>query len=426
MGNNRFSSSGGPAITSNKCRCNKQRVRILVINNPLTALFMKARLDEIESEKNCIYTIVLYEKREMPLGYGSNLDKDEEENKSRSLLLVKDKYPIYEPPSIYYRYPTFLTMMVDAVKIRKEQCNNKIRLDSFLRSVRLIDANVTEIWHANTHWQKYLSLFYPSAETFRFDHGLSETLIYFSSDTEKLIKLIWSKLRLRFIISYFFGLYFIIRPVETVSDHHYTLNALQINAALGRKRAEMIDPGWVRGEVISVKRAKGLCQGSTMAIILLENIKPWAKSDLDHKEYFAHFESMLLACAAPRLEALGLNTLVFKPKHWHEEYAREAVKSFDRLSRKFQLKYFPDYYANLPIEYFLKELVPKVLIGNLSSALYYAKQLVGGVETYTYDEWFVGYSLDKFGATYPDLERSRKVMFGRKVKYFEGLNPISL
>jgi hypothetical protein len=404
-----------------------KKVRILIINNPLTALFMDAQLSEVEKEQNDTSTIIFYEKRQLDLGYCANSEQCEEENRQYSLLLFKHKYPIYNPPEIYYRYSSFANLINDCWEIKQEQIDNKLRMTEFLRSIQLLGVNVAEIWHGNTFWQKYLSLDYPSATTVRFDHGLSETLMYFSSNERTLVNYIYSKLNLRKVLNYIMGLYFITPPVDAVSDIHFTLNSLNINAALGYEKTKLLAPERVGNSItFSIKGETELSHGSTMAVILLDNIKPWAKSPLEHKEYFAAFETMLLTQVASKFKTLGITTLVFKPKHWHEEYAREEINDFSRLSELFELKYFPDYYDNLPLEYFLRLLNPRVIVGNLSSGLYYAKHLLPLVETYTYDGWFIDYTIIKFGATYPDFHRMRPILFGSQVKYFESLNPVSL
>lgn len=388
---------------------------------------MNSRLSEVESEHNDISTIIFYEKRRLDPGYCENPEQREAENKQYSLFLFKNKYLTYCPPEIYYRYSTFANLIKDCWKVKQEQLDNKLQITLFLESIQLLSVNVTEIWHGNTFWQKYLNLNYPSATTVRFDHGLSETLMYFSSNERTLANHVYSKLNLRKVLNYVVGLYFVTPPVDAMSDIHFTLNSMHINAALGCEKTKMLAPDRVgQSAIFSTKGKTELGSGSGMAIVLLDNVKPWAKSDSDHKEYFADFETMLLSRGASKLTELGIKTIVFKPKHWQEEYARDAINNFRRLSEKFELKYFPDYYDNLPLEYFLKFLNPRAVIGNLSSGLYYAKHLLPLVETYTYDDWFVDYTIVKFGATYPDFQRMRPILFGSQAKYFESLNPVSL
>jgi hypothetical protein len=388
---------------------------------------MDARLSEVESDRNDISTIIFYEKRRLDPGYCDDPERCEKENEQYSLYLFKGKYLTYCPPEIYYRYSTFLNLIKNHRVIKSEQLDNQYQIKSFLKSIRLPGVNVTEIWHGNTRWQKHLKLIYPLATTVRFDHGLSETLMYFSANERTLARYIYSKLKLRAILNYVAGLYFVTPPIESMSDIHFTLNSLHINAALGCEKTKMLAPDRVGPSLsFSTKGNVELSIGPGTAIILLDNIKPWTKLASDHKQYFADFETMLLSSVARKLKDLGIETIVFKPKHWQEEYARDAIKSFRRLNEVFELKYFPEYYDNLPLEYFLKLLNPGVVIGNLSSGLYYAKHLLPLVKTYTYDDWFVGYTLAKFGATYPDFQRMRPILFESQAKYFESLNPVSL
>lgn len=388
---------------------------------------MNARLTEVDSKHGDISTIIFYEKRRLDPGYCENPERCEEENKEYSLCLFKNNYVTYFPPEIYYRYSTFLNMIKDRREIKLEQIKNKLQIKLFLESIWLFGADVTEIWHGNTFWQKYLKLIYPTSTTVRFDHGLSETLMYFPGKERTLASYIYSRLNLRKIINYVVGRYFVLPPIDVMSDVHFTLNSKHINAALGCEKTKMLSPDLVAQSAIFPTKGKAeLSTGPGMAIVLLDNVKPWARSVSDHEAYFTDFETMLLSRGASKLKELGINTLVFKPKHWQEEHARDGINNFGRLSGVFELKYFPDYYDNLPLEYFLKLFNPGAVIGNLSSGLYYAKRLLPKVETYTYDDWFVDYTIAKFGATYPDFKRMRPILFGDQVKYFESLNPVTL
>jgi hypothetical protein len=404
-----------------------KKVRVLIINNPLTALFMNLRLREVESPNDGISTLIFYEQRRVPAGYSENSLQHEYDNKKFCTCLFEDKYLIYRLPEIFYRYLSFIEFLIGCFEIKQEQIDNKYNLTKFLKANQLDDLNILEIWHGNTIWQKYLSLNHPSSKKIKFDHGLSETLGYFSYGRRALIGYLYLKFYLRRVINFILGLYFIIPPIDAESDEHFTLNSAHINAALKRQETKMlvIDSEAI-GNLSILKPAKKIDQSATTAIILLDNIKPWAKSVLDHQEYFSNFEAMLTLKVAPKLRSIGVDTLLLKPKHWQEEYAREAIQNFKLLSKSFNLKYFPDYYNNMPLEYFLMQLQPKVIFGNLSSGLYYAKHFMPEVETYTYDQWFVEYTMMKFGETYPDFQRMRPILFESQLEHFKLLNPISL
>jgi hypothetical protein len=404
-----------------------KNIRILIVSNPLTAIFMNARLSEVESEGNDTETIIFYEERLLDSGYSENSTKREEENKQYALSLFKNKYKIFYPTEIYYRNSTFLNLLKNHKNIKQEQLDNQLKLKLFINESKLSSENIVEIWHGNTQWHKYLKLFFPSAATFKFDHGLTETLMYFEDSKKTLPHCIYSKLNLRKIFNYLGGLYFVTPPIDTKPNAHFTLNSREINAALGYEITKPISPNGVQSITsFSLKKNIDFGEGASLAIVLLDNIKPWAKLNSDHAEYFNDFESMLLSNCTNNLVEKGIKTIVFKPKHWQEEFAQDAIKSFDRLGKLFELKYFPDFFENLPLEYFLESLRPKIIIGNLSSGLYYAKHLLPKVETYTYDNWFVDYTMRKFGTTFPDFEIMRPILYGSQAKYFENINPVNI
>jgi hypothetical protein len=404
-----------------------KKVRILILNNPLTALFMDAWLNESEDKGADTTTIIFYEERILPSGYCENPDERIEENKNQTIFQFKSKYSVLFPPAIYKDYYTFLALLKNHKKIKKDQVQKIKQLKSFLDANNLMDANVTEIWHGNDSWHIYLKLLFPSATTIKFDHGLTETLMYFVDNHKSLYHHIYVRLGFRSIRRYIEKLYFVVSNVGKSPDNHMTLNAVQINSALGFEKTKKISVDRINSRTsVLIKGNIDLDAQSSLAIVLLENIKPWAKSDSDHKEYFNNFETMLMSCGGNKLKENGIKTIIFKPKHMHEEYARDAVNNFKRLGEMFELKYFPDLYDNLPLEYFLSSLSPNVIIGNLSSGLYYARHLLPRVQTYTYDGWFVDYTMKNFGVTYPDFQIMRPILYGSHAKYFESLNPIDL
>jgi hypothetical protein len=404
-----------------------KRIRILILNNPITALFMDAWLNEIESKDADTTTIIFYEERVLPSGYCENPEERNEEHKKYTIILFHKKYSIFFPPAICKDYNTFLSLLKNHKKIKKDQVQKFKQLKSFLDASNLTDANVTEIWYGNDSWHIYLKLLFPSAATIKFDHGLTETLMYFLDNQKSLYHRIYVRLGFRGIRRDIEKLYFVVPSSEEPPDNHLTLNAKQINSVLGFDKTKMISPDRVNSRAsFPIKYHFDLDAESSLAIVLLENIKPWARSDSDHEEYFNDFETMLISCGGDKFKENGIKTIIFKPKHMHEEYARDAVNNFRRLGEMFELKYFPDLYENLPLEYFLSSLCPKVIIGNLSSGLYYARHLLPRAQTYTYDVWFVDYTMKKFGVTYPDFQIMRPILYGSHAKYFESLNPIDL
>lgn len=385
---------------------------------------MNLRLIEIKKKPDNFLTIIFYEKKIQEPTYGKNLDKSEKENKFFSLLYFKKKYLIYSPPAIFYRYAGFIGMVKRPIRIKKEQIKNQLNINKFIKLNKIDNLHVKEIWFGNSFWQKYLIKNYPSSSLVRFDHGLTETLMYFINEKTFLN---FFKKYLKMTLNYFYSLFFIVPPIEKESDVHFTVNAKHINSALDHQTVKMLSCSPIKKNFLPhCDNFKKIKNKPHLAIILLENIKPWAKSKLDHEEYFFNFETMLINRSVTKLKKLGIKTLVFKSKHWHEEYSEEAIKSFDRLNNFFELKYFSDYYDNYPLEYFLKTLNPKVIIGNLSSGLYFAKHIIPNVKTYTYHDWFIDYTTKKFGATYPDFRYLNEILFEREVKHFQSLNPRKL
>ena len=379
---------------------------------------------ELRNNSDNFKTIIFYERRIQDPSYAKNLQKCEKENKFFSLYFFKNIYLIYSLPGIFYRYVGFIDMLKRPLKIKKEQIENQSNINKFLKLNKINNLLVREIWIGNSFWQKYLIKNYSSSILVKFDHGLTETLMYF---IDKKTFFNFFKNRLKMTLNYIFSLFFVVPPIEKEIDIHFTVNAKYINSALDCQKVKMLSCNVIKNfffrhnnNSIKIKNKPHL------AIILLDNIKPFAKSKLDHEEYFFNFVTMLINRSVTKLKKLGIKTLIFKSKHWHEEYCKEAIRNFDRLNNFFELKYFSNYYDNYPLEYFLQTLNPKVIIGNLSSALYFAKHIIPNVKTYTYHDWFIDYTTEKFDSSYPDFKYLNEILFQREVKRFQSINPRKL
>jgi hypothetical protein len=401
----------------------KTPVRLLLVNNPITGLFMSARLDELSKKEDRNTSIYLHESRLYPLEYSSDINKKEAEQ-LKYITSIFGCNEFLNPRPIFYPFYSKKDYLLDLIEIFIEQLNNLKYIEDFLKENDLFDREVNEIWYGNCIWQNYLHKIFPKARLIKFDHGLTETLNYFSVVKNKSNYFAqrvnnFGKVALNAILP--------VGICSVICEEHITLHAREINKAMGVEVAKLLS----NESVLKVARESILeinCDDSKtpLAIVLLENIKPWTNDEDVQFQYFSDFEIMLCETLLPILLSRNIKKVYFKAKLWHEEFSREAVGKFSRLSKHVECCFFTDDFGNFPLECYLATLNVKVLVGDLSSGLYYAKQLIHQIETFTFDLWFVQYTKERFGVTFPDLPLMRKILIEENSNSFSGLNPINL
>jgi len=122
----------------------------------------------------------------------------------------------------------------------------------------------------------------------------------------------------------------------------------------------------------------------------------------------------------------NVDCIVFKAKHWHHEFSKELINMFEKLKTKYRLEFFSDNNLNTSIEYYLKSSNIKLVMGNLSSALFFAKKINPSIATYSFDEWFVNYTMKKFNNTWEDIPQMRLWYYDLYEPFFQEINPLSL
>lgn len=379
--------------------------RLLIVNNPVTALFMAMELDSIKGRDNLI-NIILYESRILPDDYCSNPIEFESEARKFCLEPFQTEN-IIDLPGIYYHYFGFWDYVSKWPRIFIEQRENLKKLSRCLSSLSWCN-NVAEIWHGNTMWQFYLRKYNRNSKLILFDHGLTETNRYLSQDK--------SFMRLRSLLKRIINFIYPVDPYRT-PDAHFSLNADVINRVLNTDAANKIVLAEEHHRFFRRLRL------GKYALILLDNIKPWSSQRSDHAEYFRAFEKYLVEHFVAILLEHGVESIILKSKHWHHEYASEAVKNFSWLRQYFKVFYFSDLHPNISAEYFMLDPSMCILAGNLSSSLFFAKSINPEIQTFTYDAWFTNYTLDKFGATYDEIPAMRKFYFKDYLWAFAEYNP---
>ena len=133
------------------------------------------------------------------------------------------------------------------------------------------------------------------------------------------------------------------------------------------------------------------------AVVLLENINWFGKTQADYTAYFDSFEKFLSEECDEMLRDNDIKNIIFKSKFFLEGFTADGFRQFQRLSQKFQLIFLSFYSErNYPIEYYLPIIRPKLILGCYSSGLYYAKKITPSITTFSFDKWYLDYCLNHF------------------------------
>ena len=107
---------------------NFKPVRLLLINGPLTSLFMATKIASISNNKEKLKTILLYEPRLYPKFYSENIKKNEKENKEYSLNIFGKQYDIFSLPPINYDYYSFTQLFKERKMLKLKTLPKPMRL----------------------------------------------------------------------------------------------------------------------------------------------------------------------------------------------------------------------------------------------------------------------------------------------------------
>lgn len=408
------------------------RTLFIITNNPLSSLFMAAKLKFISKYEYYDEVFVFYEPREYPNNYSGDIEKNESHHCSFTLKVFPKNVHIYILPKIYYNFYSKKDVFLRFLQIRRDQEKSKLKLKDFLFKHQLNKRQNLDIWFCNTRWTDYFRIFFPTARFIKFDHGISDVFSYIEKSNASVLKTspvdtFWSLVKFLYLLIQRY-LYSIPIVFTERFDDHFSVNAdfiLELNPQAKIKkitRQEFFD---LNLSFLQYKVAERF-SSSKSALILLDNINPWVNSEVDLVKYFKIFEKFLIEKLSALLKDHGITHLFFKPKHWMDDGARSGVQNFHLLKDDFEVIYFPDHFDNFPAEYFLKILNPCALIGNLSSSLFFSKVLMPQIHTYTYDRWFVHYTLTNFGQTFPDLKIIRNISDEIDKTVLKDLLPVDL
>ena len=316
--------------------------------------------------------------------------------------------------------------------IRDTMCKNNISLK-----------HIKEIWYGNGIFNQHFFYLCSGTVGFQFEHGFPEIISELNYQvkgilTEEVKHFDYQYLKLLKQAKKWLVKQIVKRWI------YFTPDIIQRNVCLSILTDEIIraKPENTRVNNIQIQEVISITQsvikydpsypyfkelkGNT-AIILLMHLrpKPWGKKEEDELlTYFESFESFLISHMKKTFQKFKIKNLIFKSRFFHEEYSEEGFNRFSKLSKQYNLIFQSSYSeTNYPIEFYIPLIKPTLLIGLLSSGLFYSKKILPDITTYTYDSWYNDFTKNHLQGIHPELAPLRELFFNSYGDSFKDILP---
>jgi len=382
---------------------------------------MKMKLNENAAKVNSsddIENVVFFEHQIMQDDY--TLDNDSSFQKHKDLCLIHYRFEkIHFLPGINYESNSFSLKkyLYNFLSIKAIERKNFKVLHNFFNEVNL-NYDVKEIWFGNTFWHFYIRKIYPKAVLKMFDHGLTEPMVDIASHEKSYLKKQLGRLSKAFM-SFLFT-----KPPFLIYDERFSILGNEINESNCPYFINSIDPSY-SFKYINENFKLNIPSESRAALLLPITVKPWINKPNnieEHKAYYSDFVRFLEREIFPIFKKENIDTVIIKPQMWKHDFVDELYKIL-KNKPDFSFIFLPDISPNLPLENFIFMEQVKVLVGALSSGMYYAKKIKNSLISVTYDEWYVEYTMRKYGNTFKDLKELREIFIEENSSSFRCLNP---
>ena len=423
-----------------------KKIRILLVNNPLTSLFMAAWFKQsCRQNKDEWRTVGVYCSQDFDESYSADIENKKSIYKEACLAPLKvmvDKWVDCMPS----RYPPYGISIRKPFKMMNERISRKKELKFIrdtMRKNNISLQHVKEIWYGNSSFNPHFFYLYPTAGGFQFEHGFSEVKneLNYQVQSEiaeefghlngqyfKLLKTTkkWLIRQIYKRCIYFTyeiiqrGVYLSILgdEIRTAKSENFKVNGIETQEVKSIIQSVIkSDPSYT-----FLKELKG-----NTALILLMHLrpKPWGKKEVvELLDYFDRFETYLSEDLKETFQKYQIKNIIFKSRFFHEEYSEEGFTRFSKLSKLYNLIFLSSYSeTNYPVEFYITVIKPTMLIGLLSSGLFYSKKILPNINTYTYDSWYNNYTLKYLRGVHPELGPLRELFFNNYAKEFRKVLP---
>lgn len=413
---------------------NNKKIRILLVNNTLTSLFMADYLKQVSSETISDYrTIVIYSdidftdsSWESTWGNKCNrlIDKKRFEEEGCKIVLqgLVDEW-IKCMPDRYANYQ-FNWRKFAEIKIERDKRRNElIFIKKTLEKSNINPRSVFEIWYSNNSFAKHFFYLCENAVGFSFEHGLGDiiNLLNKSGNTGLFTKKqSWYKnyfkkilIKLQYTLIYF--------PDNIVKrNNHVSLLAEELKRTNSSLVISKINPRSLSNFSIKnyISEDCDYIQKQNSVFIMMPDVLIMTNDRDKNLNFYKEFEKYLLRNFSALFNKHKIKVIVFKPKTYLDNFSEEGFNSFKELESKYMIKYLPIISKhNFPAELYIPVFKPKILLGAYGSTLFYSKKMFPDLHTYSFDIWFNNYCDKIFGshiAEYDQLISTFQIKYSKE------------
>jgi hypothetical protein len=352
------------------------KVRIILVNNAVTSIFMASYLLSLNKE-GLIKNIVIYEN----FLDDSNSYEKINKHKKKCMFLLKNitfrelSFNISGPYNRkWFHFNSQFKNLYFEYVLRKKEI---FRLEKIL-----FNLNVVEICFGNNFLVNHLFYLYPDAKYKKFEHGISDVISKIEGYHRSTIINFRNHLESKF-------LFFSCNKVLNISDYHTILQQEMLSVFKKDKKIKIL-PVKIR-DVRSVIEKNPIdytprCDNEFIIVIMLpfieSNKKEYCISILKlieylNKEIFSKLSNRPYFYIKSRFD-IGAES----SEAWKEGFIRKKFEQYNYLNVN-----FISGAENFSMEYFLPIIKPNILIGEYSSGLIYGKKLYKNMKTYSYHKF---------------------------------------
>jgi len=364
------------------------KYRVILLSNPINALFISSKL--YESKNNKLKTVIIYSPPTMAF---KHLRFDLNFHKKLCLLPFKKKEKIFT-----YPFKNYLAKQKQ--KYSRKRYNfifskEKVNLFKFLKKNKINHKNIKELWFG---WSQVKYIFFEILEDlnchfFKFDHGLGD-IRWIISDFKFSIKKFCSNLIKKFDSN---DLKFPkLRYVTLFKKEINKIITTDKNQILEIKKKEMLKSINYCHDKIKKNYLLQKINLNSMIVMVDYVCLTKQKNDTNDETYifFEELIDLLLKKLNKEIISKDIKYLIVKTKLHNSLEINKLNKILNRrFHKKIKILFFENIIKkNFNVEYCLKILNCKILISNFSFGQLIALKLFNAnVEQYIFTKWYLDF-----------------------------------
>lgn len=396
-------------------------IRIILINNLTTALFMAAYYSQENKRSDNYRDVCLIH------WYGIKDNNTDQERITNNLYIEACKQVAQKISTEIIVCPGRITENVVSsfISVYRETPNRLYYLNAvnaIFKQNKINPEMIVEVYHGNGSLHQYIKYLSPKTKLIGFEHGIHEISCYLN----RLDMLFSVKNMIKTILGRMFLIFY---PYSENDDLLVSLFASRVKNFNRHIRIEEVTTENVNRIADIIAREdivdKNLLNNYRNAgIILLADTYDLTDNE---KEYF-NFSKSFLDFISGRIKKKmpQISTIIFKPRHYSKHFNK--IKTMCRDYFKGYSVFFFDEISrtHLPFEYYLNIMQPKALFGDMSSGLFYSKILAPAVETHSFYKFVDGYLSGSFMSQRRVFKLISDTFYFRHRKIFNDILPAEM